>query len=339
MKIGVVTANINFSSYIMDEMKKHHEVSLWHWTPKMGTKEYRPSVEAFIDTVDLIYSEFIQLPLPHITQYLSAHPEKIKPIVARMDGLDLYSHKYVDWRRVNALIIPPVQYDRLIESRKYIEANRKLVPLPEIIVKTNIGIDTEMFQPDHQRTPTYNIVVHAYMLREVKRIYTAIQIFYDLIAKDGDKPWRLILIGGYDGSGEYGTIIQELIQEYRFPLNRLGIIPKNLPRQEWVNFIRQQDIYWAASVKESFGVSVAEAAASGVHPIVNCWRGVRYLYPKEVITRSPAEMVEATIRWGNLSDGEKIKNRAHVRSIVEQWDAKKTAVGIREICEEVMANE
>jgi hypothetical protein len=355
MKIGIVTANMNFVSYIINELKQHHEVSLWLWNPKAlnfdfifnnfregieivqcNEQNYKPSVKKFVEDKDLIYAEFIQLPLPYITGL-----DIDTPIVARMDGADIKSHIYIDWDKVSALVLPPVQYDRLRDMRRYhrLQTGNRYPPLPKTIIKTNVGIDVNAFQPDYARKPTYNIVFHSYSIREIKRVYTTIQTFYDLIQQDGDKPWKLILIGNYThyvNRPDYLENIQELLEQYNFPEERLSIIPHNLLRKKWIEFISKQDVYWAASMRESFGASLAEAVASGVYPVVNCWRGAGYVYPSKYISRSPGEMVEHTIQWGKLSDAEKRSLRAEVRGVISRWDAWETAKSIRELMEELV---
>jgi len=271
-----------------------------------------------------------------------------KPLVARMDGIDILNHRMVDWRNVSALVLMPVQEKRLRRLRRIWKAanpDKPLLNLPKKILKRNVGIDLRLFQLDLKKKPGYKIVLHATVIRDTKGVYEAIQTFHRLLEEDPGKPWQFTIIGQWEGGylwpqrREYVMCCQELIEDLQFPSGSLGIIPHNLPRAEWVQYLKKEtDFYWCFSKREGFPNSLGEGMASGVMPVINKFYGAEVLYPDEFLCNSPHEILEKTIEFGNLSEEERQYLRKEVRTHIEKFDRHKTAVEIRELCEEVYQN-
>lgn len=335
MRIAFISTNQGFCGSILEELQRHHTVR--NYKPTKSEIINWVNLQRLLNWCDLAYFDFIQPPMPEITQLQSVDV----PIVARMDGIDILMHTLIDWRKVNALILMPVQRKRLMRLRRMWalqNPGERLTNLPTKILERNVGIDLSLFQPDYIRSPGYNIVIHASTVRPTKRIYTAIQCFYDLITRDPDKPWKLILLGNYTFHpyDEYLMAIEELIEEYDLPEERLAIITQDFPRDEWAAFIKKQDIYWCMSFREGFPNSLGESCASGVYPVVNRFYGAELLYPEKYLCKTLSEVVEKTIQWGNLTPEEKIGMRKEVRQHIEIFDRHEVAVEIRELCEEVL---
>jgi hypothetical protein len=181
-------------------------------------------------------------------------------------------------------------------------------------------------------------VLHSSVMRATKRIYTALQVFAELIERD-DKPWQLTLIGTWKGGWnwnnrrEYVMALSELVEQ--LDLGDRLVRKANMPRQAWAIDLRSYDIIWGPSFREGFPNSVGEAAASGVWPFINNFYGAELLYPEENICRSPIELMEKTIAWGKLTEDEKIAKSRGIRKHVEQYDRHETARLVRELCEEM----
>jgi len=335
LKIAFISTNQGFCGSILEELRRYHTIR--NYKPTKSEIINWINLQGLLNWCDLVYFDFIQPPMPEITQLQSVDV----PIVARMDGIDILMHTLIDWRKVNALILMPVQRKRLMRLRKMWalqNPGERLTSLPTKILERNVGIDLSLFQPDYIRSPGYNIIIHASTVRPTKRIYTAIQCFYDLITRDPDKPWKLILIGNYTFHpyDEYLMAIEELIEAYDLPEERLAIITQDLPRDEWANFIRKQDVYWCMSFREGFPNSLGEAMASGVFPIINHFYGAELLYDAHYLVKSPSELVVSTMIWGHSSDETKAKCRLDAREAIMGYDRHKVAVEIRELCEEVL---
>lgn len=336
MKIGFFSTNMSFCGAIFEEMRAHHQVKVYDHTGNDSLDHH--NLTGLLRWCDVAYFDFIQHPLPWVTklQWLD------KPIVARMDGIDILNHTNINWRKVSILIIQPIQEKRLLRLRRVHNRKfpqRKLPPLPKKILKLYVGVDLERYKPDMKRKPGYNISLHSNVIRETKGIYTAIQCFSDLVENDSGKPWHLTLIAQGEGGWnwpqrqEYVMCVEELLEDLNLPPIRFKHYDGNLGKKDWIRHLQTQDIYWCLSFRESFGVSMAEACASGAYPFLNHFYGAERLYPQANLCRSPGELVNKTIQWGRLSDDEKLHSRRLMRKHVEQYDQLETAKKIRSLIE------
>jgi len=119
---------------------------------------------------------------------------------------------------------------------------------------------------------------------------------------------------------------------------RLFLKPENFPPEVWPHFAKTADMYWCTSWRETLETNMAEVCASGGYPLINNYLGADKAYPKKYLCKTPYEMIQKTIEWGNLSLEEKIKERYAIRKHIEQFDAKKNAKKIRLFMEEVVEN-
>ena len=343
MKIAFFALNQNFCGAILEELEAHHQVKVWQKTG-LDPLDWA-NIIGLINWCDVIYCDFIQTPCPEIT----ALDWLDKPLVARMDGIDIMNHVNMNWNKVTALILMPVQEKRLHKLRRDwknsssrgVAPKKPLTKLPEKILRRNIGIDLGLFEPNYDRAPTYEIVMHSNVMRPTKRPYTALQVFAELIERD-DKPWHFTLIGTWEGGWnwnnrrEYVMALRELVEDLNLG-DRLTIIP-NMKREHWAASLPEKwDIIWAPSFREGFPNSVGEAAASGVWALTNRFYGAELIYPEENICKGPVDLMEKTIQWGNRSVKEKIELKKRIRDHIEQYDRHEVAHEIRLLCEEAVA--
>lgn len=334
MNIGVFSTNLNFCGTIVEELRAHHKIKVYEHTEN-NFLDYA-NLTGLLNWCDVAYFDFIQHPLPWTShlQWLE------KPVVARMDGIDILNHASINWKKVTALIIQPTQKKRLLRLRR-IHPN-PLPPLPKRIVTCYIGIDLDRFRPDPTRTPEYNITLHSNVIRETKGIYTAIQCFADLLERDPENPWHFTLIAQGEGGWawpqrmEYVMCVDELLEDLNIiPSKSFKHIDGNLSEGDWRAHLQNQDIYWCLSLRESFGVSMAEACASGAYLLSNHFYGAECLYPKANLCRSPRELVNKTIQWGRLSIDKKRAHSQAMRGHVAMYDQRETAKMIRQLIEEI----
>ena len=346
MNIAFFALNQSFCGSILEELQAKHTVR--NFKPSGVKAHDYANIVGLINWCDLIYCDFIQTPMPEITQLQFLD----KPLVARMDGIDIMNHLIVDWRKVSALILMPIQEKRLERLRRIWRKEnpeKKLPPLPKKILKRNVGIDLSLFQPNLQKEPGYKIVLHATVIRDTKGVYEAIQSFNRLLevygrTESSEIPWQLTIIGQWEGGyqwperQEYVMCCQELIEDLQFPPGRIGIIKGNLSRQRWAQYLKEEaDFYWCFSKREGFPNSVGEACASGVVPVMNKFYGAELIYPPEFLCKSPTEIIERTIEFGFLSKDRRQEFRKAARAHIEQFDRYRTAVEIRELCEEIFS--
>lgn len=331
MKIAYFSRNRNFAGPLLEELSQHHTVKLWQYN--VNDLVNTISIRNLLDWCDIGFLEWLQPPTIEISQLQGID----KPLIAFCQGIDVYNHGAVDWRNISGLIIQDANYDRLLMLRKQWEQRHKgqrLTPLPETLIQS-IGVDLREFEFIEQVEPEYRILIHASQIRDTKRIYEAIQQFYDLLQKDPEKPWEFHLIGHWESGykdaerREYLQALRELIRILDFPPKRFYMTPRDLSREDWAGFAKTIDIYWCTSWRESFGASMAECAASGAYPLINYYLGADEIYPKEHLCKTPSEMVEKTIAWGNLSTEEKLEERKKIRKHIEQYDCRKAAENMR----------
>uniref|UniRef100_A0A6M3M9X2 Putative glycosyltransferase n=1 Tax=viral metagenome TaxID=1070528 RepID=A0A6M3M9X2_9ZZZZ len=353
MKIAFFTRNANFAGELLEELGAHHTVRQWRHVNDAESLNW-VNIMGYLDWCDLAFFEFVQRPLPAVTR-LQLKPAC--PIVARGHSLDIIgNHDQIDWRRISGLIIPPTQMKRVNLMRKTWAAahpGQYQPPLPEKILQRYVGVNLEKVPPAVDRDPGYNIILHATVIYDVKRVYLALQCFYDLLQRNPLKPWHLTIIGQWRGGYQwparstYVLCVDELIDDLGIPPDRLTIIKDNLPWADWIDLLHQQDIYWCLSYRESFGVSIAEAAASGVYPLVNHYYGAELVWPERNLCRSPSELVRKTIQWGNRPSvllgvegnplpGRKIQLRENIRMHVEKYDSRVINREIRKFCEQIL---
>jgi len=258
MKIAFLSTNMNFCETILGELRAHHDVRVYNHTSDELFNT--ANILRLLDWCDIAYFDFIQYPLPLVTHLTVIG----KPIVARMDGLDIRGHYKVNWNQVSALVLMEVQEPRLKRLRDSYEATTKskLPPLPRIL-KRSVGIDLKLFWIRARAKLTYKICFHASVIRDTKRVYTAIQCFNELIKRD-DKPWEFTLIGQWEGGWawpdreEYVMCCRELLEQLGFPSDRFKVMD-NLPREDWARVIQTQGVFWNLSFREGFPNSLGEA--------------------------------------------------------------------------------
>lgn len=348
MKIAFFSTNTSFCEHLLEELSRSHTLKLWEQSPNVQLGW--ANTLKLLDWCDVAYLEWMQLPNIEISRIQALN----KPLIVFCHGRDVMYHTSMDWRSIEGLIIQDAQYPRLLRLRAEWTKNTPHLPLPKLPKKTlikSLGVDLQTFLPPRpsQELSSYHIVVHASWIRPVKRIYAAIQQFYDLIQLDGDKPWKMTLIGRWKGGYEHPTLApderwayltacNELIEQLDFPPGRIYLKPENFPREIWAQFAKTVDVYWCTSAWESFGVSMAEVCACGGYPLVNDYLGADKVYPEKYRCKTPYEMIQKTIEWGNLGSEEKAKERHAIRKHMEQYDAKQAAKEIRVFIEDVVEN-
>jgi len=340
MKIALFSTNLTFSQYMLAELNRKHTVKIWKNNP--NSQIGWANTLKLLDWCDVAYLEWSQSPNIEISQIQAVG----KPLILFCHGYDIMYHTFVDWRNIAGLIIQDAHYPRLLRLRtEWAKENPSLPPLPKLpkkILVKSLGVDLQRFTPLSQAIPEYHIIIHASWIRPVKRIYAAIQQFYDLIYLDENKPWKMTLIGQWEGTykqeerWEYLMACRELIEQLNFPPDRLFLKPTNFASDIWPQFAKTADLYWCTSWRESFGASMAEVCACGGYPLINNYLGADKVYPKKYLCKTPYEMIQKTIEWGNLSPDEKIRERQIIRKHIEQFDVKKASKEIRLFIEEVV---
>lgn len=340
MRIAFFSMNRSFAEPLLRELTQYHTVRVWQHNSNEWINQV--SIKNLMDWCELAYCEWLQPPNMEISQIQGWG----KPIVAFCHGIDAQNHSFMDWRNIAGLIIQDANYARFMRFREiFSKQNPHLPPLaklPKTLIKS-IGADSKQFQLI-PRAPGYKIITHASSVRATKGIYEAIGAFYDLLQVDSKKPWTLTIVGDwYDDweltqRREYLEACDERIEKLNFPSGRIFITDKNFDRATWKSFLGTADIYWCLSWRESFGVSLAEAALSGVYPLVNDYFGAETIYSDQFRFKTTGELVQKTILWGERDEATKKSGQVTARNQLLNFDSGKAAVDIRLFLEAVAQN-
>ena len=333
MKVAFFSMNRNFAQPLLQELNQYHTLKVWQHNPNEWINQQ--SIANLMKWCDVAYCEWLQPPNMEISQIAMWE----KPIIAFCHGIDAMNHPFMSWQNLSGLIIQDALYPRLLRLReKWPQMNPNQLPLPKLppVLVQSIGVDTEFYRLYNHKFG-YHIITHASSVRPVKRVYEAIQQFYDLLDadKEGNRPWKLTIVGDwYDDweliqRMEYLEAVEELIDSLNFPAGRLFITNRNFDKKTWQSFLQTADVYWCTSWRESFGSSLAEATASGVFPLVNHYLGADKIYPEVYLCKTPREFVEHTRAWGMMNDESKEKARVISRQVIEKFDQRKAAQNIR----------
>lgn len=333
---------MNFCDTLLEELNRHNTVRICRDNPNDHIQW--ANIMRLLDWCDVAYLEWMQPPNIEISQIQSLD----KPLIMFIHGIDLMNHHFMDWRNIAGLITQPANFPRLLKLRDQWKKDNPgkppLTNLPKEILIRTIGFVPDKFIPKGPIEPEYHIITHSSFIRPVKGIYTAIQQFHDILRLDGDKPWKMTIIGNWGGEykwserAEYVIACRELIDQLEFPANRLFIKPTDFPQDQWVDFIQTGDLFWCTSWRESMGVSLAEACATGCYPLINNFIGANTMYPDAYLCNSPMVMVQKTIDWGNLNNETKMKERNIIQKHITSsfFDARESARQISTFIETVV---
>jgi len=324
MQIAVFATNPSFVGSILEELKRHHTVETYeHFS---GFEAFNvQNIRALLDWCDVAFFDFCHYPLPLVT-----HMKLLKcKIVARMHGHELYSDaKKIRWEKVDRLILTSPMHRKLRSILGF-----EVAPTVEL----PMGIDLNTFTLPKRKRYGKKLCLHATSIYWKKRVYSTIQMFYELLKHDDG--WKLYIKGQFDSSWlgafgrRYSQNVYELIKTLK--LEKKVHFSENVQKPLWAKWLQNKDIYISNSIEEGFHVSLAEAMACGVYPVINCWYGVEDYYPRNFICYSESEMIRKILAWNVLTKREKRALSRYCHKWAKKYDETVIARKIREIIEGV----
>lgn len=180
----------------------------------------------------------------------------------------------VDWSFVDHLIFVSDHVRQIFEAQ-----------VDKDIVKSVVhnGIDMSKWTYSEHR-PSTDIACLGF-LNHKKNPAMILQILAKLVAKN---PGYKLHVGGKIQELRYKIYFDHLARE-------MGIA-KNIVHCGWIEnvdeWLESKDYMLSTSVFESFGMSIMEAMAKGIKPVIHNWPGALGLYPEEIIFNSVDEAVE-----------------------------------------------
>lgn len=331
MKIALITKNWNFLPPIKKQLEKettHHIKQFW---PVENEHVNWTNIMSLLQWCDIAFFDFAQTPLVELSN-LAVKP--CPKIVVRVLGLEVfYNVQHINWQHVDHIIcISEHQKQRLIDLY--------LPDMPPITV-IPLGVNVEQFTPPENKEFGYNICQVGNMLPH-KRHYELIQLFADLIENTTPyHAWHLHIHHTTDGTWrahqqkEYTIFCKELIEELEL-VDKVTIHDFDAQWQQGggKEFFSNMDIIVSNSMMEGYHKTPMEGMACGVHPIVNCWRGAKDIYPSQYVFETFSEALDQFKWWENLSEsGKQELADTHRNYAVQYHDERKSALVITYLLE------
>ena len=318
MKIAFISENMNFCKPILKELQKEHEVSIFKFAQEVNLERYA----RLIHWADLVYCEWAD----HLLQVASWLSPPEKKIVARIHRYELYSKLLpeIRWKNVDLLVSN-------IASNHVIEKFKKIVEdLPKKIIVLPDGVDLKFwkFYKREFKKPYQLCVVGNIIPR--KGIYELIRMFSALPKND----FVLNIVG--KRWPEYYENCRELCNELE-----LGDRVKfwdHMEQEKLVRFFKNMHIIVSNSRDEGNHTVIKEGMATGLFPVVNCWKGARETYPEKCIFTNQEDFVNIVMDFYEDAN-EEVESHSARQWIKAKYDAEVQAVKLRGEIESVFSVE
>lgn len=196
---------------------------------------------------------------------------KIGPCVLSVWGSDVYDFPYQNKQNMNIIKKNLLHAQQIVSTSQAMASQTSQLAnilLSEIKV-VPFGVDIDSFSISSERVGQEKIVVG--ITKHLKKVYgidvliEATRILIDSLKSDGFFDVSNSIEIHVYGEGEEKGSLRELIE--RLNLEDSVILMGRVPPKEIPNILRTFDIFCVTSYRESFGVSLIEAMATGL-PVV-----------------------------------------------------------------------
>lgn len=230
--------------------------------------------------------------------------DKAKLILRGIDIDILYGHfRGVKWENVDHLLFIAKHI------KEYAYRDSTTIPSSVPVDVIPLGIDTSKYT-FRDRSGTGNrrvaIVHHCWSGKNLPLLAQAIAA----LVKKTDRNWFFHIVGTWSN--------EAWLPEYFWHIcEKLGI--KDLIKWDsrvgdMDKFLEDFDYSISASSKEAFSLTMAEAAAKGIKPLMHHWNGAEYLWPEDFIWLTIEDFCTKML--------EPIESKRY-RQVVEEYDIKK----------------
>jgi len=210
-------------------------------------------------------------------------------IIAEAIDVDIYAGHpgAVNWSYVDHLVF---MSDHM---REYAEKRFKSLPanLPRHVIPG--GIDLDKFMLKKAETSGCEIAWIG-RLWIAKNIFSAFQIFNQLIQERPDAPWRLHIRddGKYHPPTWWKRHCNAYLKANPALAKRIIWTPRAKDMNEW---LEDKDFLLQTSFKEAFAYCVGEAAAKGIQPVIQMTTGVLDIWPEDWVFQTHSEAVDMIV--------------------------------------------
>lgn len=317
MRIGIVSSNPSFINPIASELdKRGHDVILYQHTGNEAQDMYQ--IGQLKAVAERVFVDFAQYPLEIVLKEFDC------PIFVRLHRIEGYNREYLeslDLSKVNKLFF--------VAPHVHAQVNSYTIQPPKAQGIYHAGADTDFWKIDEaarEYSAPYRIVIVGNVCPK-KRVYTALQLAYDL---GEDFYFECYGNGAVDngyGNFEYHNNVSDLITELGMEQRFCGA--GRLSSEDLREKFQRAHFVISASNEEGCHTTIAEGMACGCVPLVNCWKGAGEIYPKEWIWHSPKELYALVDKWLALSVEEKQALSREMRQfVVERYDSKELAAKV-----------
>jgi glycosyltransferase involved in cell wall biosynthesis/protein-L-isoaspartate O-methyltransferase len=306
MIVGVVSSNGNFTGPILAELdRRGHDVRVFQYTEDTAQDMYQ--LGQLKTVAERVFVDFAQTPLEVVLAEFTC------PIVVRLHRLEAYNRAYLEslpWDKVARLFFVAPHVQQMVQQYT-------LRP-PKSQAVVHVGVDTGFWCPGEEGTrkwePPYTVLMAGNVVPK-KRVYTAVQMMHDLGPDYHFECWGNGNMDQGYGNPEYHLNVSDLLSELGMEKRFRG--GGNQSPEFLRERMQQAHFVLSASNEEGCHTTVAEAMACGCVPLLNCWKGVREVYPAEWVWRSPGEFVGLVDNWTDMAH----ERKANLSAAMRQWVA------------------
>ena len=289
------------------------------------------------EKLDIIHAHYA---IPHaicaiLAKQMAKHPVKIVTTLHGTDitvlGIDLSLKKIIEFGIQNSDAVTAVSQSLVDQTQDMLDIQKDIQVIYNFVMEDDyhkpvVGTVRQKYQIDQEE----KLVVHISNFRKVKRVDDVVHSFHKLLSK---MPARLLLVG----DGPERSRIKQLTKELQIE-SKVHFLGKqrNIPA-----ILADSDLLLLLSEKESFGLVLLEAMASGVPCIATNVGGI-----PEVIDHNqsgfivPLGDIDVTANYAyqllsNQSLWEQFSDRAY-QSVHERFASEKIGAQYEAIYEQVL---
>ena len=324
MDIAIIASNGNFTAPVIAELdRRGHDLLVYQHTDNDAHNAFQ--IGQAVASCERVFVDWAQPPLENVLGNFEC------PIFVRAHRLEMYNDAYIrdlPWSKVAALFF----IARHVQERFLSKCNDKPA---RTIVLPHVGVDGAFWVPDPEKrtwAPPWRIVLAGNIVPK-KRVYTAIQLAYDL-----PEEFQLVIRGnggmpGY-GNDEYAQNCTDLILGLDLAGGRVDA-SEAVSKEDLRDLFQRSHFVLSASNEEGCHTTVAEGMACGCVPLVGHWRGAEKVYPPEWTWNSPREFYALVEGWvaeyANDPEQAQALSAAMRAAVIPAYDARAIAEQIADI--------
>ncbi|WP_319471428.1 glycosyltransferase family 4 protein [uncultured Pseudodesulfovibrio sp.] len=230
-----------------------------------------------LEWADLTWVEWVQDAAVRVSRL-----KRRGKLVMRMHGFEAYTSLPADvaWQNVDAFMVVSHHMTDILRLRiPDIEQHTEVFVLPN-------GVDTTQFNAPKDKTTTGKIA-YVGQLRHTKNLPLVLQCF---AAAHRDAPSRTLhLAGEYAGAEVEVMELMLYIDHMTHAMGLADAVTFHGQVSDMPAWLGDKDALISASIRESFGLGIAEAMACEVRPLIHNFPGAGSIFPQELIFNTVEE--------------------------------------------------